>query len=588
MYRIHQIKLKLGEKTDKLPEKILKKLGRSDILIKNWKIARESIDARDKNNIFLVYSVDFEPVYKKNAKKQVRLASNNKVKLEIAKDEPYRLPEPGEAYRLGLEKSEGGAIDEKGRFDESIGGAAPRLTNRPVVVGFGPAGMFAALILAEAGYKPIVLERGASMARRVSDIQSFWNDGKLDEDSNVLFGEGGAGTFSDGKLTTGIKDKRIGKVLQELADSGAPSDILYKQKPHVGTDVLRQVVVSIRKKIESLGGQVRFGCKVSDILVEDGCVSGLVIEETLASGNQGDKDKESKKIDCEAVIFAIGHSARDTFEMLLGKGLVLTQKPFSIGFRIEHPQELIDKAQYGRPAGELGLAPAEYKLSYRTAEGRGVYTFCMCPGGQVIACASEKGGVLTNGMSYRNRDSGTANSALLCDVRTSDFGADDPLAGVRFQRKYEQVAFVAGGGNYRPPKSTWGEFAEGRAENIKECLPAFATEAFLEAMPELGKKLKGFDSVDAVITAVETRSSSPVRINRDENMQGLLAGQKLGADDKTYKSSAPENELDEKKAILTGFYPCGEGAGYAGGITSAAVDGIKVAESIIKHYLPLN
>ncbi len=588
MYRIHQIKLKLGEKTDKLPEKILKKLGRSDILIKNWKIVRESIDARDKNNIFLVYSVDFEPVYKKNAKKQVRLASNNKVKLEIAKDEPYRLPEPGEAYRQGLEKSEGGAIDEKGRFDESIGVAAPRLINRPVVVGFGPAGMFAALILAEAGYKPIVLERGASMARRVSDIQSFWNDGKLDEDSNVLFGEGGAGTFSDGKLTTGIKDKRIGKVLQELADGGAPSDILYKQKPHVGTDVLRQVVVSIRKKIESLGGQVRFGCKVSDILVEDGCVSGLVIEETLASGNQEDKYKEPEKIDCEAVIFAIGHSARDTFEMLLGKGLALTQKPFSIGFRIEHPQELIDRAQYGRPAGELGLTPAEYKLSYRTAEGRGVYTFCMCPGGQVIACASEKGGVLTNGMSYRNRDSGTANSALLCDVRTSDFGADDPLAGVRFQRRYEQVAFVAGGGNYRPPKSTWGEFAEGRAENIKECLPAFATEAFLEAMPELGKKLKGFDSVDAVITAVETRSSSPVRINRDENMQGLLTEQKLGADDETYNSSAPENELDEKKAILTGFYPCGEGAGYAGGITSAAVDGIKVAESIIKHYLPLN
>ena len=546
MYRIHQIKLKPGEKTEKLPEKILKKLGRSDILIKNWKIVRESIDARDKNNIFLVYSVDFEPVFKKNAKKQVRLASNGKVKLEIAKDEPYRLPEPGSEH----------------------------LKNRPIVVGFGPAGMFCALILAEAGYKPIVLERGASMEHRVSDIQSFWSDGKLDENSNVLFGEGGAGTFSDGKLTTGIKDKRIGKVLQELADSGAPSDILYKQKPHVGTDVLRQVVVSIRKKIESLGGEVRFGCKVSDIAAEDGRVRALVVQDTMGS----------EVLACEAAVFAIGHSARDTFEMLLGKGLELTQKPFSIGFRIEHPQELIDRAQYGKPAGELGLPPAEYKLSYKTAEGRGVYTFCMCPGGEVIACASEKGGVLTNGMSYRKRDSGTANSALLCDVRTSDFGADDPLAGVRFQRRYEQAAFAAGGKNYKPPKSTWGEFAKGEAENIKTCLPAFATEAFLEAMPELGKKLKGFDSADAVITAVETRSSSPVRINRDENLQGLLAGQKLGAESKHSELDNRGNEFDQELAVLTGFYPCGEGAGYAGGITSAAVDGIRAAEAIIKHY----
>ena len=550
MYRIHQIKLKPGEKTEKLPEKILKKLGRSDILIKNWKIVRESIDARDKNNIFLVYSVDFEPVFKKNAKKQVRLASNGKVKLEIAKDEPYRLPEPGPEH----------------------------LKNRPVVVGFGPAGMFCALILAEAGYKPIVLERGASMEHRVSDIQSFWNDGKLDENSNVLFGEGGAGTFSDGKLTTGIKDKRIGKVLQELADGGAPSDILYKQKPHVGTDVLRQVVVSIRKKIESLGGEVRFGCKVSDIAVEDGRVRALIVQDTMGS----------EVLTCEAAVFAIGHSARDTFEMLLGKGLELTQKPFSIGFRIEHPQELIDRAQYGKPAGELGLPPAEYKLSYKTAEGRGVYTFCMCPGGEVIACASEKGGVLTNGMSYRKRDSGTANSALLCDVRTSDFGADDPLAGVRFQRRYEQAAFAAGDKNYKPPKSTWGEFAKGGAENIKTCLPAFATEAFLEAMPELGRKLKGFDSADAVITAVETRSSSPVRINRDENLQGLLAGQKLGAESKHSELDNRGNEFDQELAVLTGFYPCGEGAGYAGGITSAAVDGIRAAESIIKHYLPFD
>ncbi len=525
MYRIHQIKLRLGEGVDALPQKILKKIGRTDLIIKDWKIVRESIDARDKSNICHVYSVDFVAVYRKNPAKQARLASGGKLRLEIAPDESYRLPEPG----------------------------AETLEHRPVVVGFGPAGMFAALILSEAGYKPLVLERGACMEQRINDIRSFWNDGKLDENSNVLFGEGGAGTFSDGKLTTGIKDARIKKVLQELADGGAPRDILYKQKPHVGTDVLRQVVVSIRQKIENLGGEVRFGQKVSNIIVKDGTVSGLVIDNEI--------------VPCEVAIFAIGHSARDTFEMLLGQGLNLTQKPFSIGFRIEHPQELIDRAQYGAPAAELGLPPADYKINHRCENGRGVYTFCMCPGGEVIACASEKGGVLTNGMSYRNRDSGTANSALLCDVRTSDFGADDPLAGVRFQRKYEELAFAAGGSNYKPPKSTWGEFADGKAENIKQCLPSFATEAFLEAMPALGRKLKGFDNPEAVITAVETRSSSPVRINRDENMQGLLAG---------------------REATLAGFYPCGEGAGYAGGITSAAVDGIKVAEAIITHFLPLS
>ncbi len=509
------------------------------MLIKDWKIARESIDAREKGNIYLVYSVDFVCVYKKNPAKAARLTSDGKVKLEIAPDTAYKFPETG-ADALPLKE-------------------------RPIIVGFGPGGMFAALVLAQAGYRPIVLERGQRVEERTETVKRFWEKGKLNPQSNPQFGEGGAGTFSDGKLTTGIKDVRIAKVLEELVKAGAPEDILYKQKPHVGTDILREVVKNIREEIIALGGEVRFDSQVCGVQVEDtGAgkkLKALAVREIDAAG----KYLGEEILPCQAAVFAMGHSARDTFRMFREKGIHMEQKPFSIGVRIEHPQELIDRAQYGAPAEELGLPPADYKINHRCRDGRGVYTFCMCPGGEVIVASSEEGGVVTNGMSYRDRASGVANSALLCDVRVSDFGSEDVLAGAAFQEKYEKLAFVNGGGGYRPPKSTWGELREGRAYAVENSLPEFALAAFREAMPYLGKKIKGFDDDGAVVTAVETRSSSPVRIIRDEFMQGSL-------------------ESSGGIEPLLGFYPCGEGAGYAGGITSSAVDGIRVAEAIIKRY----
>ncbi len=539
MYRIHQIKLRPGESRELLPQKVLKKLGRSDLIIKDWKIARESIDARDKKNIYLVYSVDFVCVYKKNPQKQARLASDSKVKLEITPDNSYKFPETGSD--------------------------ALTLKGRPVIVGFGPAGMFCALILSQAGYRPIVLERGQCVEKRADSVRLFWETGRLNPQSNVQFGEGGAGTFSDGKLTTGTKDIRIAKMLEELVKAGAPEDILYKQKPHVGTDILRDVVKNIRKEIISLGGEVRFNSQLCDILIERGAegrkINGLRIKQI---DDMGDYCGE-ETLQTETCVIALGHSARDTFRMLRSKGIYMQQKPFSIGLRIEHPQEVIDRAQYGAAAEEVGLPPADYKINHRCENGRGVYTFCMCPGGEVIVASSQKGGVVTNGMSYRDRASGVANSALLCDVRTSDFGSEEILAGVEFQEKYERLAFANGGGGYRPPKSTWGELRDGKAPAVENSLPEFAAAAFREAMPHLGRKIKDFDDDDAVVTAVETRSSSPVRIIRDEFMQGSF-------------------ENDGGIEPIFGFYPCGEGAGYAGGITSAAVDGIRVAEAIIRKY----
>jgi len=556
MYRIHQIKLKPGESKEKLPEKILKKLGRSDLMIQNWKIVRESIDARDKNNIFLVYSVDFMAVFKKNPNKKARLASNDKIKLEIAPSQVYRLPKPGEAAESAAYEGIGAAADET-VTDRCTG--TPRLHSRPVIVGYGPAGMFAALILAQAGYAPIVLERGQNVEKRTESVKKFWEEGVLNPQSNVQFGEGGAGTFSDGKLTTGIKDMRIAKVLTELVRAGAPEDILYKQKPHVGTDILRKVVKSVREEIIRLGGDVRFDTQVMGLVTEGEKLQGLKLASVDESGNYAAEEI----LPCEIAVFAVGHSARDTFRMLHESGIQMKQKPFSIGFRIEHPQDLIDRAQYGAPAHSLGLPPAEYKLNHRCENGRGVYTFCMCPGGEVVVASSQTGGVVTNGMSYRDRASGTANSALLCDVRVSDFESEAVLAGVEFQEKYERLAFENGGGGYRAPKASWGALRDGKAPAVENSLPDFAMQAFREAMPYLGRKLNGFDGDDAVVTAVETRSSSPVRFSRDENYEGCLG-----------------------ERTLHGFYPCGEGAGYAGGITSAAVDGIRVAESVIRRFLP--
>ncbi len=492
-YRINQIKLKPGEPLSKIPKIINKKTGAA---VTDWILRRESIDARRKDKIHLVYTVDFE--------------CDKKLDLPAAPIVEYT----------------------------PVSSGGEQMQHRPVVVGFGPCGIFAALILAQQGYRPLVLERGRAMEQRVKDVENFWQTGELDEVSNVQFGEGGAGTFSDGKLTTGIKDTRIKHVLETFVEAGADPKILYKQKPHIGTDVLRDVVVNIRKRIIELGGEVRFESQATDLMIENGQVQGVQINGT-------------EIIKTNHVIMALGHSSRDTFRMMKERQLPMEQKQFSIGVRIEHPQILIDKAQYGDPELAQILGPAEYKLNHHCENGRGVYTFCMCPGGEVIMSASAKGTTVTNGMSYSARDGGFANSALLVDVRTSDFPSDDVLAGVEFQEKYEKLAYANG----NPPKCSWGEFVKGDT-SVEKSLPEFAAAAMKEAMPYLGRKLRGFDDPAAMMTAVESRSSSPVRILRDESCQSEIKG----------------------------LYPAGEGAGYAGGITSAAVDGIKVAEAIIKEY----
>lgn len=535
MYRIHQIKLNLNENKDKIPGKILKKIGGRDLSITKWNIVKESLDARDKSNIMWTYSVDFE------LNKALSGSALAKMKKAGAEDAPNLV------YQVSMVKE----------------ASAPK--NRPIVIGFGPGGIFAGLVLAQAGLKPIILERGQNVDVRTKQVEKFWTEGVLDTESNVQFGEGGAGAFSDGKLTTGIKDVRIKKVLEEFVRFGAPEEILYKQKPHIGTDILRVVVKNIREEIIRLGGEVRFGSKMTSFETIDGCIKKVHVVNTTKESTGKDEDfvgNTTYTLETDNLVLAIGHSARDTFRMLAKQEVSMEQKPFSIGVRIEHPQEIIDIAQYGKPGSELGLPPAEYKINYRCkegiAEGRGVYSFCMCPGGQVILASSEEEGVVVNGMSLHARDSGTANSALLCDVRTEDFGSDDILAGVYFQEKYERAAYINSGKLYKAPTATWGELRDGKAPQVEGSLPEFAVAAMREAMPNLAKKLKGFDRDDAKVSAVETRSSSPVRI---------LRGQ------------------DGESVSIRGLYPCGEGAGYAGGITSAAVDGIKQAERIIAKYL---
>lgn len=516
-YRIHQIKIGMNESKGDIPRKIIQRIGNKNLILTDVEIIKESIDARDKKDIKFVYSVDFRAVTRQNPRQFVTIPKTKKNGLEDAPDMRYQEVSAGDM----------------------------EMKHRPVIVGFGPCGMFAGLILAKRGYAPVILERGNKVEQRVEDVENFWKNGILNTESNVQFGEGGAGTFSDGKLTTGIKDVRIRKVLKEFVKAGADEDILYKQKPHIGTDVLRTVVKNIRETIIENGGEIHFGAKMTELVVEDRGVKGVVYEQ----------NGERHTLETEDVILAIGHSARDTFRYLFEKGVKMTQKPFSIGVRIEHPQSLIDRAQYG---DTKGLPPAEYKLSHRCENGRGVYTFCMCPGGEVVMASSMENAVVTNGMSNRNRDSGTANSALLVDVRVEDFGSTHPLAGVEFQEKYERLAFENGGRTYKAPTTTWGAFRDQKpeAEAVENSLPAFAAEAMREAMPFLGRKIKGFDADDAKMTAVETRSSSPVRFPRNENMEGTF----------------------------TGLYPAGEGTGHAGGITSAACDGIKAAEKIIEKY----
>ena len=429
-------------------------------------------------------------------------------------------------------------------------------STRPVVVGFGPCGMFAALSLSKAGLCPIVLERGFDVDRRVLDVEHFFAANELDENSNIQFGEGGAGTFSDGKLNTGIKDPRIAVVLKAFADHGAGEKILYDSKPHIGTDVLVNVVKSIRKEIISLGGEVLFGHKLTDIVTKNGKVSGVMAESVDGV----------KELACEHLILAIGHSARDTFEMLKSNNIEMQPKPFAVGTRIEHLQSVINRSQYGEFCEHPALGAADYRLAEHLGNGRGVFTFCMCPGGEVVNASSEKGRIAVNGMSCNARNGKNANSAVLVGVETSDYFKADVLDGMYFQRKIEEKAYAVGNG--LPVSENLGSFLGRGASNgsviptvktgvtfgkIDEVLPRFVTDSLKEGIPLFDRKLKGFADPSAVLTAPETRSSSPVKILRNERGEGSVSG----------------------------LYPCGEGAGYAGGITSAAVDGLKAAEKII-------
>lgn len=512
MIRIDNIKVAIGDELTKMHIAKRAKVQETDIL--DYKIIKKAIDARKKADVHYVYTV----------------VANTKKKLHgfiEYKEKKYKFPEHND------------------------------LTKRPVIVGTGPCGLFAGLMLARIGAKPILLERGGNVDARHNAVEEFWATGKLDERTNVQFGEGGAGTFSDGKLNSGINDERCQFVLDTFAEFGAPDEIRYTAKPHIGTDILRNVVKNIRLEIESLGGEVRFLNKVIGILTDNNAVCGVEVEN--ADGRY--------EIETDNVILAIGHSARDTYRMLQKLGIKMEQKNFSVGVRIEHSQEMINKSQYGEFWDRLGSA--DYKLSAHFENGRSAYTFCMCPGGEVVASASFQGGVVTNGMSNNARCGKNANSALLVNVTTEDFPSEDPLSGVEFQEKIEKKAFLLAGSNYKAPAQYVADFLGTEIKekieptyrpgvtfcDISEVFPEFVTDTLKLAIKEFDRKLKGFADGGAVMTAPETRSSAPVRIVRDR-----------------------ESFMSE----ICGLYPAGEGAGYAGGIMSAAVDGIRVSEAVVR------
>jgi hypothetical protein len=523
MIRISQIKLPVNHTKEDLDQKVRKLTGEKEVPA--YKIIKQSIDARKKESIFYSYTVEL------SLKNEEKYCKRNKNAMIVHKKK-YQIPSSG---------------------DETC-------QHRPMIIGMGPAGLFCAYLLAQAGYAPIVIERGEAVDERVQTIEKFWENGTLNVESNVQFGEGGAGTFSDGKLNTLVKDKfaRNTYVLETFVKFGAPEDILYTNKPHIGTDLLREVVKNMRKEIISLGGEVHFHTKMTDVALEN----GKLVRVQLNDGEW---------MDCGPVVLAIGHSARDTFQMLFNQKIPMESKSFAIGVRVEHNRETINESQYGKNYPKEYLPTAAYKLTAKADNGRSVYSFCMCPGGFVVNASSEPNRLVVNGMSNHDRMADNSNSAIIVNVTPEDYGSNHPLAGMEFQRKWEERAYLEGNGKIPVQRfedlkadrvseqfghiqpSMKGQYSFG---NINHCLPDYVVYAIISGMQQFDKKIKGYADPDTVISGVESRTSSPIRIHRGENFESEIGN----------------------------LYPCGEGAGYAGGITSAAMDGMKVAEAIIKRY----
>lgn len=535
MLRITELKLPLDHSDDELRAAIVQRLGISDEQLLGFTLFKRSYDARKKNSeLLFIYTIDLET---SNEDELLRRFEGD-AKIGVAPDVSYKF----------------------------VGQAPAELPARPIVVGFGPCGIFAGLLLAQMGFKPIVLERGKEVRQRTKDTWGLWRKSVLNPESNVQFGEGGAGTFSDGKLYSQIKDPNHHgrKVLEEFVKAGAPDEILYINKPHIGTFRLTSMVEKMREEIITLGGEVRFEQKVTDLLIDGEQLTGVVLQ----SGEQ---------LHSRHVVLALGHSARDTFRMLHAKGVFMEAKPFSVGFRIEHPQSLIDKARLGKYAGHPKLGAADYKLVHHAKNGRSVYSFCMCPGGTVVAATSEPGRVVTNGMSQYSRNERNANSGIVVGIDPERDYPGGPLAGIELQERLEAHAYVMGGSNYQAPAQLVGDFVAGRPStalgsvepsykpgvtlgDLAPSLPDFAIEAIREALPAFDRQIKGYNLHDAVLTGIETRTSSPLRITRDASLQSLN---------------------------LKGLFPAGEGAGYAGGILSAGVDGIRIAEAVARDMLGL-
>lgn len=532
MIRLTEIRLPLTHEEGELREAIAKKLRIPAQQVLSFTLFKRGYDARKKTNIKLIYTLDVE-------------VANEAELLATFSDDPHVRITPDMEYKF-------------------VAQAPADLTERPVVIGFGPCGLFAGLVLAQMGFKPIIVERGKEVRERTKDTFGFWRKRTLNPESNVQFGEGGAGTFSDGKLYSQVKDPNFygRKVITEFVAAGAPEEIMYVSKPHIGTFKLVTMIEKMRATILELGGEIRFSTRVDDIHQQDGRITGV----TLSNG---------EVLHSRHVVLAVGHSARDTFEMLYQRGVYMEAKPFSVGFRIEHKQSMIDEARFGPSAGHPILGAADYKLVHHCKNGRTVYSFCMCPGGTVVAATSEEGRVVTNGMSQYSRAERNANSAIVVGIDPERDYPGDPLAGIRFQRELESGAYQLGGANYDAPAQTIGDFLAGREPNalgdvepsftpgikltdLSKALPAFAIEAIREAIPAFDRQIKGFASDDGLLTGVETRTSSPICIKRGKDFQSIN---------------------------LQGFYPAGEGAGYAGGILSAGIDGIKVAEAVARDML---